>query len=61
MINFKSNEEITDEDIDQIHNYTISLYDEITNGGYEDVDKTRVKNRIRHLVEIVESEEKDDK
>ena len=54
MIDFKSNDEITDEDLDQIYHYAISLYEEITNGGYEDVDKTAIKNRIRHLVEIVE-------
>lgn len=56
MIKFKSDEDITNEDIDKIQNYTISLYEEITNGGYEDIKKTRVKNRIRHLVEIVEKE-----
>lgn len=52
-MNFKSNDEITEMDIDQMHYYTISLYDEITSGGYDDLDKTRIKNRIRHLYEIV--------
>lgn len=54
MIDFKSNYEITESDIDQIHYYAISLYEEITSDGYDDLDKTRIKNRIRHLVEIVE-------
>lgn len=56
MIDFKSNEEISEQDLDQIHHYAVSLYEEITNGGYDDVDKTAIKNRIRHLVEIVEKD-----
>lgn len=56
MIEFKSNEEISEQDLDQIHNYAISLYEEITNGEYDDIDKTRIKNRIRHLIEIVEKD-----